>query len=239
MMPIAGDFWTVNIRRDPNVDFCVWILLQDGLHASPFDQHPGGDGGLKRVGLTDTNWREWFRNTVRTIGHEDQGLFSVGEGTTKVEEVDLAGLLTSDGLATPDQLAAAKRELLERTSAGHWPSQNGVREELLRRWPEYMRRLKRRADSEFRALTKRHQLIQGFTTSEVDDLVIRERRFWDQLQQFRPLPTLYFYCVDYLSPVTEAIPPASAVLGGVDPDADWEEFSRQALEATARLKISS
>jgi len=51
-------FWSADLNEALN--FCVWALLVDGLHALPFDRHPAGDGRLRAVGLDPTGWRAWL-----------------------------------------------------------------------------------------------------------------------------------------------------------------------------------
>lgn len=81
--------------------------------------------------------------------------------------------------------------------------------------------------------------MQSLASEQVDELVKRERRLWDEIQQFRPLPPLYFYTVDYPTPVVETVPPASAVVGGVDGEEDSEDRNRLVLEAAKRLNAAA
>lgn len=46
------------------IDFCVWVLEQDGLRVSPFDQHPDGDGSLRARGMTAETWLDWTKKTA-------------------------------------------------------------------------------------------------------------------------------------------------------------------------------
>lgn len=47
-----------------HVDFCVWILEQDGLQVPPFDLHPKRDGQLQAAGLRAAEWQQWFSQVV-------------------------------------------------------------------------------------------------------------------------------------------------------------------------------
>lgn len=102
-----------------------------------------------------------------------------------------------------------------------------------------MRFLRQRDNRDFERSVERHRLLQSMTSEQVDELVNRERRLWDQLQQFRPLPPLHLYTVDYPGPVVEIVPPASAVFGGVDEEEDSEERNRLVLEAAKRLNAAA
>jgi hypothetical protein len=59
--------WHYRQGSDPTVDFCLWVLQIDGLHVSPFDQHPNGDGSLRALGLTEDSWQMWFLRVLDPI----------------------------------------------------------------------------------------------------------------------------------------------------------------------------
>lgn len=236
MIPVTGDAWTVGIRRDADIDFCIWILLQDGLRVHPFEVHRDGDKTLRAAGLTEPNWREWFEKTVRVATDREASVGPDSGAVDNLDGVDLAELLFADQGPTADDIERSRQRFLERSVAGRWPQHDSVREELLRRWPQYVRQLKSSDSRKFESSMKRNRLLQSLTSEEVDELVRREGRLWDEIQQFRPLPPLHCYTVDYPSPVVETVPPASAVLGGVEPQLDSERFVRLVLEAAERLK---
>ena len=52
--------WSWSADLNAALNFCVWVLLVDGLHAPPFDRHPAGDGRLRAVGLDPAGWRAWL-----------------------------------------------------------------------------------------------------------------------------------------------------------------------------------
>lgn len=67
----SSDPWTWSYGFDAPVDFCVWVLEQDGLRVPPFDQHRDGDGELRALGMTGDLWLEWLREVVRLQGDDD------------------------------------------------------------------------------------------------------------------------------------------------------------------------
>jgi hypothetical protein len=52
--------WSLHYGPDPTINFCFWVLQADGLRVPPFDQHQGGDGSLRDLGLTEASWQAWF-----------------------------------------------------------------------------------------------------------------------------------------------------------------------------------
>src|SRR5256885_2160915 len=216
MIPLGGDSWTFSIGGDPDINFCVWVLLRDGLRVHPFDAHQDGDRGLRAVGLTEANWREWFESTVSRATHwqDSRRADPTAIRSEDDERIDLSELMYGDEPPTPDEISEAREALLARTAAGRWPSQDQVRVELLRRWPPYMRNSRERDERDFARSAERLRLMQGLTSEHMDELVNGGRRLWDEIQQSRPLPPLHFYTVDYPTPVVQIVPPASAVLGG-------------------------
>lgn len=238
MIPLGGDSWTLTTGDDPDISFCVWVLLRDGLRADPFNAHDDGDGRLRAVGLTADSWRGWFESIVRTAT-ERQELLRADSNTILSKDdapTDLSELLYGDEPPTPDQINEARRAIMARTAAGRWPQQDQVRAELLRRWPSYMRHEKEKNAQDFERTVQRHRLLERLTNEQVHDLVQREREVWEKIQRFRPLPPLHFYTVDYPTPVVEIVPPASAVLGGIDADETSEARNQLVLEAAKRLR---
>lgn len=51
----------LSIGTSPDIDFAVWILLQDGLHVPPFDKHSGGNKVFQNLGMTPQQWYKWVK----------------------------------------------------------------------------------------------------------------------------------------------------------------------------------
>jgi hypothetical protein len=49
----------VTYETNDAINFCIWVLEQDGLQVPPFDQHPDGDGTLRSLLLSATDWQQW------------------------------------------------------------------------------------------------------------------------------------------------------------------------------------
>ncbi|MGG6267208.1 hypothetical protein ACQ4M3_37210 [Leptolyngbya sp. AN03gr2] len=67
----------VHVSFNDEIDFCVWTLEQDGLHAPFFDLHPPGTGSLQLRGLTMAQWQQWFYTVIR---QQDPALFWNAQG---------------------------------------------------------------------------------------------------------------------------------------------------------------
>jgi hypothetical protein len=65
----TGAAWFVNREFNMTVDFCVWVLEQDGLTVAPFDRHRGGTGEARARGLDADNWQAWLTGVVRESAH--------------------------------------------------------------------------------------------------------------------------------------------------------------------------
>jgi hypothetical protein len=63
--------FAVNSGFNPNVDFCIWILEQDGLQVPPFSYHPNGNSRFRELGLSATDWLKWFGKIIKS---QDQRL---------------------------------------------------------------------------------------------------------------------------------------------------------------------
>lgn len=53
-----------SVAFDAQIDFCFLVLEVDGLHVSPFDRHPEGDGSLRERGLDGPGWETWLDAVV-------------------------------------------------------------------------------------------------------------------------------------------------------------------------------
>lgn len=51
----------LRISTSYDIDFPVWILLQDGLHVPPFDKHSGGNKVFQNLGMVPQSWYEWVK----------------------------------------------------------------------------------------------------------------------------------------------------------------------------------
>jgi hypothetical protein len=59
--------WHLSVGFRPFVDFCVWTLEVDGLHAGPFLQHLDGNGSLRAAGMDYIGWEAWFSAVVAAL----------------------------------------------------------------------------------------------------------------------------------------------------------------------------
>jgi len=68
----SNDITTGHIRIGSSslIDFAFWILLQDGLHAPPFDKHSGGNRILQHQGLNAPLWYDWL--SLILIRHDNR-----------------------------------------------------------------------------------------------------------------------------------------------------------------------
>lgn len=54
----------ISIASDSRVDFCLWILIQDGLKVQPFDKHGEGTRVLQQYGFNEDSWKSWIRRVT-------------------------------------------------------------------------------------------------------------------------------------------------------------------------------
>ena len=60
----STDQWYWSEVVFPPLDFCVHVLLRDGLRIAPFDQHIDGDGSLRELGLDADVWHRWVVTVI-------------------------------------------------------------------------------------------------------------------------------------------------------------------------------
>lgn len=238
MIPLGGDSWTIHTGGDPDINFCVWVLLHDGLRVGPFDRHDNGDGQLQAIGLTVSAWRDWFQTVVRDAVKR-QASPDVVNQSAHINGIDLAGLFYDDEPPTADQILSARQLLLAKSAAARWPRPDQIQERLLKLWPQYMHHMRDTANRDFAASVRNYQILEKSPPEEAEKVVERSRRFWAEIQRFRPLPPVQLFTVDYPVPVVEVFPPSGAVLGGINADEESEDYYRLVREALKRLRDST
>jgi len=78
----AGYPWLYHQSFNMMVDFCIWVLEQDGLQIPPFDAHSDGDGMLRRAGLQTSEWESWLVHIVE-LQHQQAQILRQKAGTNK------------------------------------------------------------------------------------------------------------------------------------------------------------
>jgi len=215
VIPLGGDPWTISTSTDPNIDFTVWILHRDGLRAGVFSWHPDGDGSLRRAGLTAEVWLSWFQRVVRAASQR-------------------ANAVRGDPAAIRQRGNPNLEVGRAQTAAGMFRAPDATRDLLLEIWPAYLLRSREKADRGIARIVERQNRL---TEEDAEALVTRERQFWDDLQAYRPLPSLQVYLVEYVKPVVTVVPPDAAVIGFIDPqEDDLGKYSSLVLEGASLLK---
>jgi hypothetical protein len=82
---------------EPEIDFCVWILLADGLRVPPFEAHSEGSGELRSLGMDAVDWRDWLGRVVGACAARSRHMGAVGamadpERMTANDYATVAGL---------------------------------------------------------------------------------------------------------------------------------------------------
>jgi len=212
MFPVGGDSWGITISTDPNIDFTVWLLRRDGLRARGFDSHPDGDGSLRTAGLTEAHWLNWFEHVVRT---ESEG---------------------SDDLSRLAKIGRHHESRPAPTAPELFAGPDATQRLLVELWPGFSLRYWDMRERDFDRKVRQTEL----SDDQEERIVAQERRQWDDMQRYRPLPPLHVYLVEYVHPVVTVCPPASVVVGLVDPrEEDSEDYWALVVEGARRLNATS
>ena len=179
--------WSEAIELE--IDFCVWVLLRDGLRVPPFDSHREGSGELRAAGLTAPDWRDWLERVVVAQGTLSQRVRTVG---------DLSRLAPGDATNLARHLDRARPPNV-------WNGAETVGERLRSLWLEY----------EPEGEAWRRQVIDA--GGPVDLSPPERGRLWEAIDVERTAGrTLATYLVRYATPVVDALSPDVLVvsLGG-------------------------
>lgn len=199
--------WIYSQGFNMMVDFCIWVLLKDGLRVPSFDAHPDGDGSLRAAGLDEEGWRAWFVEVVNAQQRQSE-IFKERSRELRDPRRGLAEFLLPQAHHPP--LA--------------WSGNQAVKERLSALWEEYGPLSNERKAIE-RGIERAWNQLES----------TRPKRLWDELVVYQAhLPTLTIHLVNYLQGVDYLIPPISYILaspGGLA----GEAFRTHALWAAAHL----
>jgi len=212
-------------RGHPEVDFCVWALRRDGLRVPPFDQHADGDASLRDAGLTAANWWTWLTAVVAAAAAVDSR-----NQSDHVERME-RHFREKGQPPTSQELRemAARLDERPRTALDLWEGPTEVRRVLADLREPYLSERRGRGREEM-------QVVRRATAAQHEASAQRSQRLWMEIQRYRPLPPLFFYQVDYPTPVLAAMPPAAGVLGGIDGVVHLDPaYERLVLSAAAEL----
>jgi hypothetical protein len=115
-----ADHWHYSEDRSLAVDFCVRVLILDGLHVPPFDAHPGRSHGLDCSDLTPTVWLKWLFEVV------------AGQGRIRELTVKLAGKSSAPSTADRTQV------LRLASPAKLWPGSEATARRLADEWERHL-----------------------------------------------------------------------------------------------------
>ncbi len=201
--------WSYRLDFNMMVDFCIWVLQIDGLHASPFDQHPDGDGSLRAAGLTGEDWRSWLQSVINLQDDQQQRLSQRALADPLNPPKDLSSLFLPETHHPPSA----------------WNDNDAVRNRLAELWEHYgpiSNQRKKREMGMSRALHKEER--QSGT------------RLYDELRPYHArIPPLTIYLVSYEQPLDYVIPPATLMMTMQECQPEAQEFRERVLAAATEL----
>jgi len=119
MFSDPADRWHFSEDRNLAIDFCVHVLILDGLHVAPFDAHPRRSQALDCPDLTETAWRKWLFDVV------------AGQGRIRDLTIKLAGKGSAPSTADRNEV------LRLADPAGLWPGTGATARRLADEWEHH------------------------------------------------------------------------------------------------------
>ena len=223
--------WHYHQGSHPTADFCLWVLQVDGLHVSPFDRHPEGDGSLRALGLTENAWQTWFLRVLDPVRSK--------QDVEQLRQRHLAAYLKLSG--EPDLQHLQRRreaELLKLATApplpsppevsyhlASWTGSTAIKDALIELEKQYTR-IVHRCDR---------------WREDVERALLREERkaatrLYDELKPYHTrIPPLNIYLVTYESPLDYLVAPATLLITVQEGQPEPQEFRARVLAAVAEL----
>jgi hypothetical protein len=212
MHTMGGDRWGWSWTGSQSVEFCVWVLIQDGLHVGPFDVHPNGNERLRQAGLDAAGWTRWFETVVNRDVEEQMRFHFGGDPEPPL-------FYASDPPTIAEQLQM-KEALRAKTPPALWNETKQVGELLDGLWDEYSGQ----------PVLRRNRHLHDPLHGEQPGTPSQHGELYGSLHELGSgLPSLYCYPVAYPALVVREVAPMALVLTSPK-QWTWERY-RDALLA--------
>jgi hypothetical protein len=225
--------WSLRYGPDPTINFCFWVLQADGLRVPPFDQHQGGDGSLRDLGLTEASWRAWF---LRVLDAQQRK-----QDEEQLQQQSLAAYLKISG--EPDVEHLSRRYQAEQLKLSNdpplppppemssyhasWRGSTAIRDRLIELAEPY-----KHVYCQYDMLCS--DLIRAWDEEERRS----GTHLYNELQSYHTrIPSLVVYFVLYEHPLDYLIPPATLIMTVQEGQPNPQEFHERVLAAAAELAV--
>jgi hypothetical protein len=221
MHPMGGDRWVRSLIGSQSVEFCVWALIQDGMHVRPFDIHPIGDERLRQAGMDAAGWTQWFKTVVNRDVDFHERLRLGGD-------LEPMSFYESDPPTVAEQLQM-KEALWAKTPPALWKGSRQVGELLDGLWDDYSSR----------PVLRRNRPPRWPRDREEPGTIAQDRDLHTSLRELgSELPSLYCYPVAYPALVVREVAPMTLVLTSPK-QWTWERYHDALLAGVASLAGSA
>jgi hypothetical protein len=227
MHTMGGDRWTWSLSSSRPVEFCVWALVQDGLHVRPFDIHSSGHGRLRKAGMDAAGWMVWFEAVVnRDV--EDQERLRLGLDLRGVEArpsgLPPALFYEFDPPTIAEQLEM-KEALRARTPPALWKGSVQVGELLDGLWEDYSSQ----------PVLRRNRFPDPPRDGEQPGSPEQHHELYGSMRELGPgLPSLHCYPVAYPALIVREVAPMALVVASPR-RWTWERYRDALLTGVASL----
>ncbi len=223
--------WSLHYGPDPTINFCFWALLLDGLRVPPFDQHLGGDGSLRDLGLIEASWQAWF---LRVIDSQQRK-----QDEEQLQQQGLAEYLKMSG--EPDLEHLSRRYQAEHLKSSNapplppppemysyhasWRGSTAVRNRLIELAEPYKQ-----------VCSSYHMVCSDIFRALQKEEHRSGINLYDELKPYHTrIPALALYFVLYEHPLDYLVPPATLIMTVQEGQPNPQEFHERVLAAAAEL----
>jgi hypothetical protein len=217
MHPIGGDHWGWSLTGSRSVEFCVWVLLHDGLRVRPFDIHTNGDERLRQLGMDAASWVRWFETVVNRDVEDQERLRAGGDFEPML-------VYESDPPTIAEQLQM-KEALRAHTPPALWTESAQVGDLLDGLWDDYSSR----------PVLRRNRHARWDREGEEPGTAQQHMELYSSLHELgSDLPSLHCYPVPYPALVVREVAPMALVLTSLR-QWTWERYRDALLTGVASL----
>jgi hypothetical protein len=224
--------WSYGLGVNDEIDFCVWVLQQDGLYVPPFEYHTGGDGSLRAVGLNEAGWQQWLYAIIDQQNQFDQGRLDSLASLPHMSPKFWRKNMDAKALAQETQERLERWVHHTRSLPPHkeppelYPGNADLKTRLQELWEQYtlsVTSLRRQREMKLHSKWNLAESVRG-------------KRLWDELQVYqKKLPTFSIHLVGYPQSINYLLPPTTLLLTFSDNQFDGEQHREQMISAAEEL----
>ena len=246
--------WYCDRNFNIHVNFCIWVLLVDGLLVPPFISHLDGNRCLQKRGLNPRSWQYWLETVVATQDYRLSKYWQIEDLQSELEKqlsewqvmIDL-GIKNNPNIVSSKLDWVALRSSIEAdlnwkyqqyqqaakragnlscntTPPEAWNGNSSIREQLDKLWVEYQD-----LNYSYTPISDTREQIVKYLLAQEDPGLHLIEKFENRLE------ALLFHFIDYPVDIEYPISPISVLISISQEIPNYDEYLKRLFRGAEYL----